>query len=205
MERRAHRPGRTRNVAQRLRQEDPPAPQTRRAYGGRPRFHGGAGDAVPLIGRGTDAARPAPPGIEALPPSGQDALRPPRRLRRPAPRLYDLALLPGVGAPGSAPFDDGGTACALPALLLNQPPHRRPRRTPIVLVVFHDELAATHFLRVAQEQMARSDVEVPLLVSHRGLLESEGPLGRAWLAPGGRWEAVHALQPASRERTRDGG
>ena len=76
---------------------------------------------------------------------------------------------------------------------------------PIVLVVFHDELAATHFLRVAQEQMARSDVEVPLLVSHRGLLESEGPLGRAWLAPGGRWEAVHALQPASRERTRDGG
>ena len=76
---------------------------------------------------------------------------------------------------------------------------------PIVLVVFHDELAATHFLRVAQEQMARSDVEVPLLVSHRGLLEREGPLGRAWLAPGGRWEAVHALQPASRERTRDGG
>ena len=76
---------------------------------------------------------------------------------------------------------------------------------PVVLVVFHDELAATHFLRVAQEQMARSDVEVPLLVSHRGLLEREGPLGRAWLAPGGRWEAVHALQPASRERTRDGG
>ena len=48
---------------------------------------------------------------------------------------------------------------------------------PIVLVVFHDELAATHFLRVAHEQMARSDVEVPLLVSHRGLLEREGPLG----------------------------
>ena len=76
---------------------------------------------------------------------------------------------------------------------------------PIVLVVFHDDIAQTHFLRVAQEQMARSDVEAPLLVSHRGLLEREGPLGRAWLAPGGRWEAVHALQPASRERTRDGG
>ena len=55
---------------------------------------------------------------------------------------------------------------------------------PDVLVVFHDDLAATHFLLIAQDEMARAGVEVPLLVSHRELVEREGPLGRAWLAPG---------------------
>ena len=33
---------------------------------------------------------------------------------------------------------------------------------PIVLVVFDDELAATHFLRVARQEMARAGVRVPL-------------------------------------------
>ncbi|MDE2859884.1 MAG: replication-relaxation family protein [Chloroflexota bacterium] len=56
---------------------------------------------------------------------------------------------------------------------------------PIVLVVFDDDIARTHFLSVAQEEMARLRVAVPLLASHRGLLEREGPLGRAWLVPGG--------------------
>ena len=46
-------------------------------------------------------------------------------LRPGEPRL---ALLPGVGAPGRAPGDDGGAAGPLPALLLVAPPHRRPRR-----------------------------------------------------------------------------
>ena len=55
---------------------------------------------------------------------------------------------------------------------------------PVVLVVFHDELASTHFLRIAREEMARAGVEVPLLVSHRELVKLEGPLGRAWLTPG---------------------
>ena len=63
---------------------------------------------------------------------------------------------------------------------------------PAVLVVFDDDLAATHFLRVAQQEMDRLRVAVPLLVSHRGLLERRGPLGRAWLAPGG-FEPVNAL------------
>ena len=59
---------------------------------------------------------------------------------------------------------------------------------PIVLVVFHDELAATHFLRVAQEQMARSDVEVPLLcwqpakVAHFETREIMGWM-EVWRAP----------------------
>ena len=53
---------------------------------------------------------------------------------------------------------------------------------PIVLVVFEDEIAQTHFLRVARDEMARTGVNVPLRVSHRRLLERVGPLGRAWRA-----------------------
>ena len=56
---------------------------------------------------------------------------------------------------------------------------------PSVLVVFDDELAQGHFLRVAAREMTRAGVHVPLLTSHRLLLEREGPLGRAWFAPGG--------------------
>ena len=67
---------------------------------------------------------------------------------------------------------------------------------PAVLVVFDDDIAQTHFLRVARERMDRTRTALPLLVSHRDLLEAEGPLGRAWLAPAGGWEPVHPL-PAS--------
>ncbi len=55
---------------------------------------------------------------------------------------------------------------------------------PAVLVVFDDELAANHFLRVASEEMGRTRVGVSLWVSHRHLLEGEGPLGQAWLRSG---------------------
>ena len=64
---------------------------------------------------------------------------------------------------------------------------------PDVLVVFDDDISQTHFLRVAREGMARAGVEVPLLVSHRELVEREGPLGRAWLAPGVP-EPAHAFR-----------
>ena len=64
--------------------------------------------------------------------------------------------------------------------------------TPVVLVVFQDKLAATHFLRVAREEMDRAGVEVPLLVSHEAALEGPGPLGRAWREPGD-WGTVRAL------------
>ncbi len=63
---------------------------------------------------------------------------------------------------------------------------------PAVLVVFGDDTVATHFLRVAREQMTKARVEVPLLVSDESLLEREGPLGRAWRTPDG-WEAVRPL------------
>ncbi len=51
---------------------------------------------------------------------------------------------------------------------------------PAVLVIFDDDLAASHFLRVAGEEMDVTGVRVPLLVSHRRLLEEVGPLGSAW-------------------------
>ena len=57
---------------------------------------------------------------------------------------------------------------------------------PEVLVVFDDELAATHFLRVARGETTGARVEIPLRVSHKGLLEREGPLGRAWSSWDGR-------------------
>ena len=63
---------------------------------------------------------------------------------------------------------------------------------PIVLVVFDDELAATHFLRVAREEMGRAGVEVPLWVSHRAALERLGPLGRAWQSTDG-WQFTNAF------------
>ena len=55
---------------------------------------------------------------------------------------------------------------------------------PAVLVVFEDELAASHFLRVAREEANRTGVEVPLRVSHRRLLPRVGPLGEAWAGLG---------------------
>ena len=56
---------------------------------------------------------------------------------------------------------------------------------PLVLVVFDDHIALTHFLEVAAREMARARVRVPLLASHRELVMSAGPLGRAWIARGG--------------------
>ena len=54
---------------------------------------------------------------------------------------------------------------------------------PLVLVVFDDDIAAGHFQRVAQEEMRRAVVELPLWVSHRDVLERLGPLGIAWQSP----------------------
>ncbi len=56
---------------------------------------------------------------------------------------------------------------------------------PQVLVVFDDDIALTHFLAVAAREMERARVRVPLLASHRDLVQSVGPLGRAWTARSG--------------------
>ena len=52
---------------------------------------------------------------------------------------------------------------------------------PAVLVVFDDELAAQHFLRVAREQTQRTGVTLPLGVSHPSAI-GQGPLQQvAWM------------------------
>ena len=61
---------------------------------------------------------------------------------------------------------------------------------PDVLVVFDDDLAATHFLSVAHEEMQAQGVNVPLWVSHEEAIDALGPLGRAWRTPGD-WEPAH--------------
>ena len=65
---------------------------------------------------------------------------------------------------------------------------------PSVLVVFDDDIAATHFLRVAGEEMQAVGVAVPLWVSYREAVEQMGPLGRAWRTPS-EWEPA-TLPPA---------
>ena len=66
---------------------------------------------------------------------------------------------------------------------------------PALLVVFEDEIVQTHFLRVARDEMARTGVRVPLWVSHRSLLETVGPLGRAWHATDGPEPSYAFLSP----------
>ena len=65
---------------------------------------------------------------------------------------------------------------------------------PAVLVVFDDDIAATHFLMLAEREMARAGVNVPLWVSHREAIDALGPLGNAWLRPGS-WQPAR-LPPA---------
>ena len=65
---------------------------------------------------------------------------------------------------------------------------------PSVLIVFDNEIAQTHFLRVAREEMRAEGTAVPLWVSHSEAVEALGPLGRAWRAPGD-WESPQALPP----------
>ena len=59
---------------------------------------------------------------------------------------------------------------------------------PAVLVVFDSDIAQTHFLRVAREEMARTKVRVPLWISHRITLERAGLLYPVWRTPDGRAE-----------------
>ena len=54
---------------------------------------------------------------------------------------------------------------------------------PAVLVVLDDDIAQTHFLRLAREEMQAQGVAVPLWVSHRAAVEKLGPLGRRLAHP----------------------
>ena len=54
---------------------------------------------------------------------------------------------------------------------------------PVVLIVFDDVLVESRFLGVARKEMARTRIDLPLWVSHREVLDREGPLGKAWRSP----------------------
>ena len=54
---------------------------------------------------------------------------------------------------------------------------------PAVLIVLDDDIARTHFLRLAVEEIRAAGVNVPLWVSHREAIEQLGPLGLAWRTP----------------------
>ena len=75
---------------------------------------------------------------------------------------------------------------------------------PAVLVVFDDDIAHTHFLRVAQEETDRTRVDIPLWVSHRAAIEELGPLGRAWRSPG-HWESPQACRSNDQRPTEGSG
>ena len=62
------------------------------------------------------------------------------------------------------------------------------RIQPAVMVVFDDDLAVSHFPWVAWEETERTRADVPLLVSHRGLVARPGPLVPVWQTSH-RWES----------------
>ncbi len=54
---------------------------------------------------------------------------------------------------------------------------------PGVLIVLADDIARTHFLRLARGEMRAAGVNVPLWVSHGEAIQEMGPLGSAWRTP----------------------
>ena len=66
---------------------------------------------------------------------------------------------------------------------------------PAVLIVFDDETAHTHFLRLAREEVRAGQATIPLWVSHREAIAALGPLGHAWRTPVD-WETPQALPAA---------
>ena len=54
---------------------------------------------------------------------------------------------------------------------------------PSVLIVFDDEIAQTHFLRVAREEMRTEGTAVPLWVSHSEAVDALGPPGTRLARP----------------------
>ena len=55
---------------------------------------------------------------------------------------------------------------------------------PAILVVFDDDLAATHFLDLAERRTRETGVKIPLRVSCPAVLDKRGPLDTVWQRPG---------------------
>ena len=65
---------------------------------------------------------------------------------------------------------------------------------PQLWVVFDDPLAADRFLTVARAELARTRVDLPLVVSDRERIAELGPLGAAWRGTDG-WDWREPLAP----------
>ncbi|MCY3572272.1 MAG: replication-relaxation family protein [Chloroflexi bacterium] len=65
---------------------------------------------------------------------------------------------------------------------------------PQLWLVFDDPLAADRFLTVARAELARTRVELPLMVSDRERIADLGPLGAAWRGADG-WDWREPLAP----------
>ena len=181
--RRRRRPGRL-PLAQRLRQERPPVAPQHRAHRRRPCLPGCPDRPGPAAGLGGRPTGPAPQSVALLPLPGTDALHQRRRLRHIAEKAKKTwpfflewerrAVRPSTMSARLAPY-------------LRYFSSRRPTDDqgirPSVLVVFEDDIAQTHFLRLAREEMQAHGVNVPLWVSHREAIEQLGPLGQSWRSP----------------------
>ena len=55
---------------------------------------------------------------------------------------------------------------------------------PQILVVFEDELAVSHFLRLAEKEMSRAQVSLPLFITSAAEVGRGGPLAPIWRSPG---------------------
>ena len=77
-----------------------------------------------------------------------------------------------------------GTMAARLAPYLRYHSTRRPLEhhgsIPNILDVFEDELAVPHFLRVAHQDLSRTGVQLPLLVSQQRQVAEYGPLAPIW-------------------------
>ena len=198
LERHPRRPGSPPLLAQRVGCGKQTASQEPGAHHGGARLHRGPGPAVPLPGLEAGPDRPAAKGVEVLParrpcPRGRagcrsvhpDAFGILRRGRTTWPFFLEWerrAVRPATMAERLAPY-------------LRYYSSRRPLddhgAQPAVLVVFDDDLAATHFLRVAREEMAQDPGPSPPV----GL--PQGQLSTPW----GLWDGPGSLPAAGNRPT----
>ena len=196
VERGAAHQGEGLRLAQRVGRQEPPTAPEHRAHRRRPRLRRRPGEAGPSPAPGRSSSLTRPAGRPATSGTTRSCRSSPsRRLRRAAAGQRRMALLPGVGASRRAAGHDVRT----PSRRTCATTHRTGPSTthgvrPDVLIVFDDETAAAHFLRVAREEMQGGRVNVPLWVSHAAAIHEMGPLGRAWRGPGHR-ESPRDLPP----------
>ena len=82
-----------------------------------------------------------------------------------------------MGAPRGAPHDDDGPHAPYLRYYATRKPLDEHGVVPAVLVVFDDDLAGSHFLRLAEQELRRAGVRVPLWVS-QGRPGTAGAAGR---------------------------